>query len=61
VFPSIYPPHLLTVPFGGKDFVLLCRLVQAQAASYGVPVRRAGGLPPASFRLRLAADALALS
>ena len=37
------------------------KLIQLSLASYGVSVRRAGGLPPASFRFRLAADTLALS
>jgi hypothetical protein len=61
VFLSIYPPHLLPATFGSMDFVLFSRLIQSQAASYGVRVPRAGDLPPASFRFRLAADTLALS
>jgi hypothetical protein len=59
-FPSIHPPHLPCTAFGSKDFVLFCRLIQRCLASYEVRVPRAGGLPPASFRFRLAADTLAL-
>jgi hypothetical protein len=60
-FPSIYPPHLPCTAFGSKDFVLVGRLIQRCLASYEVRVPRAGGLPPASFGFRLAADTLALS
>jgi hypothetical protein len=60
-FPSIYPPHLPSAVFGSKDFALLCKLIQLPLASYVVPVRQAGGLPPASFRFCVAADTLALS
>ena len=59
VFPSIYPPHLLLAAFGSMDFALLCKLVQLPLASPGVRGPRAGGLPPASFRFRLATDTLA--
>lgn len=61
VFPSIYPPHLLLAAFGSKDFALLRKLIQLPLASPGVRGPRAGGLPPASFRFRLATDTLALS
>jgi hypothetical protein len=59
-FPSIYLPHLPCTAFGSKGFVLLCRLIQRCLASYEVRVPQAGGLPPASFGFRLAADTLAL-
>jgi hypothetical protein len=59
-FPSIHPPHLPCTAFGSKDFVLSSRLIQRCLASYEVRVPRAGGLPPASFGFRLAADTLAL-
>ncbi|ABZ82654.1 hypothetical protein HM1_3101 [Heliomicrobium modesticaldum Ice1] len=60
-FPSIYPPHLLSAAFGDKDFALFGKLIQLPLASPGVRGPRAGGLPLASFRFRLAADTLALS
>ncbi|MBS4053389.1 MAG: hypothetical protein KGZ64_03830, partial [Thermaerobacter sp.] len=55
------PPHLLSTDFGSKDFVSLCRLIHLSLASLEVRVPRARGLPPASFRFRVAADTLALS
>ncbi|MGI6144143.1 MAG: hypothetical protein ACOYEK_09885, partial [bacterium] len=61
VFPSTYPPHLPSAAFGSKDFALFGKLIQLPLASYVVPVRRAGGLPLASFRFCVAADTLALS
>ncbi|GAW30164.1 hypothetical protein ULO1_27340, partial [Carboxydocella sp. ULO1] len=61
VFPSIYPPHLLSAAFGSKDFALFRKLIQLPLASYVVPVRRAGGLPPTSFRFHLTVDTLVLS
>jgi len=60
-FPSIHPPHILSAAFGSKDFALVRKLIQLLLASYAVPVRRTGGLPPASFGFRLTADTLALS
>src|SRR5690242_9598264 len=61
VFPSISPPHLLLVAFGSMDFALFSKLVQLPLVSLEVRVLRAGCLPPASFRFRLATDTLALS
>lgn len=61
IFPSTYPPHLLSAAFGSKDFALCCKLIQLPLASIGVREPRAGGLPPASFGFRVAADTLALS
>ncbi|NCA74587.1 MAG: hypothetical protein EOM93_07090 [Gammaproteobacteria bacterium] len=59
IFPSTYPPHLLPTAFGSMDFILLCRLIQLSGAFYEVHVLRAGSLPRASFRFRVAADTLA--
>ena len=59
-FPSIYLPHLLCLPFGRKDFTLLCTLIQVDLASYEIRVPQTGGLPPASFRFHVAMDTLAL-
>jgi len=60
-FPSIHPPHILSAAFGSKDFALFRKLIQLLLACLPVPVRRAGGLPPASFGFRLTTDTLALS
>ncbi len=42
-----------------KDFALFRKLIQLLLASYAVPVRRAGGSPPASLRFHLPKDTLA--
>ena len=61
IFLSIYLPHLLSLVFGSKDFVLLCRLIQRVLASYEVRVPQTGDLPPTSFRFHLAVDTLVIS
>jgi hypothetical protein len=47
--------------FDSKDFALCGKLIQLPLASPVVRSPRAGSLPPASFRFRLATDTLALS
>ena len=42
-----------------SGFILVCRLTHLRMP-YAVSVRQVSGLPPASFRSRLAADTLAL-
>ena len=42
-----------------SGFILFCRLTHLRMP-YAVSVRQVSGLPPASFRSRLAADTLAL-
>jgi len=39
IFPSTYPPHVLSTDFGSKDFVLRRRLVHLSLASLEVRVR----------------------
>ena len=52
-FPSIYLPHLPPlVPCSYGTSTCLAAL-SPTIASYAVPVRQAGGLPPTSFRFRL--------
>ncbi|QBK24563.1 hypothetical protein DKZ56_00725 [Ureibacillus thermophilus] len=60
-FHTIYPPHLLDMTFGRKNFVLFCKLTQSSLALYEVRVPRTGSLPPATFRFRVTTDTLALS
>ncbi len=56
----IYPPHLLPhLPNGYRASGLVAPRPSA-SASYAVSVRRAGSLPAASFRSRVAPDTLAV-
>ena len=58
-FPTM---HLLHLHLGfrvASGFILFCRLTHLRMP-YAVSVRQVSGLPPASFRSRLAADTLAL-
>ncbi|RFA34514.1 hypothetical protein CAI16_11445 [Virgibacillus dokdonensis] len=59
-FLSISPLHLLCVPFGSKDFDLLCSLIQVHLAFYEVRVPKGGDLPPTSFRFWVTPDTLVL-
>ena len=57
-FPSIYLPHLpplVPCSFGTSTWMAA---LSPTIASYAVPVRQAGGLPPTSFRFRLATNTL---
>ena len=61
---ATFSPHTRRIYAGAirmtSDFGSSCPLVHRVDASYALRVPRAGDLPRASFRLRLAADALAL-
>jgi hypothetical protein len=61
IFLSIYPPHLLPIVFGSKDFDLVSSLIQRTLALYEIRVPQAGDLPPTSFRFDLAVDTLVIS
>ena len=57
-FPSIYLPHLpplVPCSFGTSTWMAA---LSPTIASYAVPVRQARGLPPTSFRFRLATNTL---
>ncbi len=58
-FPLIYLPHLHHGIRAVLDFALSCKLVRPANALYAISVRQTEGLPPASFRFRLATDTLA--
>ena len=58
-FPTMYLLHLHLGFRVASDFILFCRLTHLRMP-YAVSVRQVSGLPPASFRSRLAADTLAL-
>ena len=60
-FHPIYLLHLHRKPRIALDFVLFRKLVRFTYASYAVPVRQAGTLPPTSFRFHLAMDTLVFS
>jgi hypothetical protein len=57
--PLIYLPHLHHGIRAVLDFALFGKLVRPAYAFYAIPVRQTEGLPPASFRFRLATDTLA--
>ena len=59
-FPTMYLLHLHLGFRVASGFILFCRLTHLRMP-YAVSVRQVSGLPPASFRSRLAADTLALS
>ena len=59
-FPTMYLLHLHLGFRVASGFILFSRLTHLQMP-YAVSVRQVSGLPPASFRSRLAADTLALS
>ena len=57
-FPSIYLPHLpplVPCSYGTSTWMAA---LSPTIASYAVPVRQARGLPPTSFRFRLATNTL---
>ena len=59
---TLHPLYLLHLHLGfrvASGFILFSRLTHLQMP-YAVSVRQVSGLPPASFRSRLAADTLAL-
>ena len=58
-FPTMYLLHLHLGFRVASGFILICRLTHLRMP-YAVSVRQVSGLPPASFRSRLAADTLAL-
>ena len=58
-FPTMYLLHLHLGFRVASGFILFCRLTHLRMP-YAVSVRQVSGLPPASFRSRLAADTLAL-
>ena len=58
-FPTMYLLHLHLGFRVASGFILFSRLTHLQMP-YAVSVRQVSGLPPASFRSRLAADTLAL-
>ena len=58
-FPTMYLLHLHLGFRVASDFILFCRLTHLRMP-YAVSVRQVSGLPPASFRSRLAEDTLAL-
>ena len=58
-FPTMYLLHLHLGFRVASGFILFCRLPLLRMP-YAVSVRQVSGLPPASFRSRLAADTLAL-
>ena len=58
-FPTMYLLHLHLGFRVASGFILFCRLTHLRMP-YAVSVRQVCGLPPASFRSRLAADTLAL-
>ena len=58
-FPLTYLPHLHHGIRAVLDFALNCNLVRPANALYAISVRQTEGLPPASFRFRLATDTLA--
>ena len=58
-FPTMYLLHLHLGFRVASGFILFCRLTLLRMP-YAVSVRQVSGLPPASFRSRLAADTLAL-
>lgn len=58
---SMVPPLGLAAAFSSMNFALSCKLIQLPLASYVVPVGRAGGLPPTSFRFHLTIHTLFLS
>lgn len=58
-FPTMYLLHLHLRFRVASGFILFSRLTHLQMP-YAVSVRQVSGLPPASFRSRLAADTLAL-
>ena len=59
-FPTMYLLHLHLGFRVASGFILFSRLTHLQMP-YAVSVRQVSGLPPASFRSRLAADTLALA
>lgn len=59
LFPTMYLLHLHLGFRVASGFILVCRLTHLRMP-YAVSVRQVSGLPPASFRSRLAADTLAL-
>ena len=59
-FPTMCLLHLHLGFRVASGFILVCRLTHLRMP-YAVSVRQVSGLPPASFRSRLAADTLALS
>ena len=58
-FPTMCLLHLHLGFRVASGFILFCRLTHLRMP-YAVSVRQVSGLPPASFRSRLAADTLAL-
>ena len=58
-FPTMYLLHLHLGFRVASGFILFSRLTHLRMP-YAVSVRQVSGLPPASFRSRLAADTLAL-
>ena len=58
-FPTMHPPHLHLGFCVALGFVLFGRLTLPSVPD-AISVRRISGLPPASFRFRLATDTLAL-
>ncbi len=58
--PLMSPPHLRPQLLAISDFALSGKLVQLRTPD-AIRVPRREGLPPASFRLHLTMDALALS
>ena len=58
-FPTMYLLHLHLGFRVASGFILFCRFTLLRMP-YAVSVRQVSGLPPASFRSRLAADTLAL-
>jgi len=60
-FPPIYPPHLHKLVPCSYWTSTCCGALSPICALYAVPVRQARGLPPSSFRFRVATDTLGLS
>lgn len=58
-FPTMYLLHLHLRFRVALGFILYCRLTHLRMPD-AVPVRKVSGLPPASFRFRLATDTLAI-
>ena len=58
-FPTMYLLHLHLRFRVALGFILNCRLTHLRMPD-AVPVRKVSGLPPASFRFRLATDTLAI-